>query len=427
MTPGTDFDINVDITNASGVYGLEFKLGFNATLLNANSVTRGSFVPPSATLITEIDNMTGFVRFNATLSSSLNGNGVLAQISFHVQDLGNTVLHLYDLALIDSVGDALSFTSADGNFDNVLLAKLAVEPPEIIDPTLLPPATFKINVTIADVRDLYGYQFNLTFDPNIIICLQDEVHDVLGETHYIPNQMIDNTGGFIFINVSYYSPAVPLDIDAATALITIKFRVKAVGATNLTLTDTELIDSGGQPITHEVYNGFFQSLIVDVGILDISAVPNPIYQGRSTNVSVTVTNEGNSTETFPLNIYYNSTLLATINVTGLAPNTNTTVTVAWNTASVTWGKYQLSAQIPPRPFETHVSDNTLINGIIKLKIPGDINGDDIVDILDALLASNAYGSQPGDPNWNPEADLNGDGLVDVLDVILLSLHFGQKI
>ena len=174
----------------------------------------------------------------------------------------------------------MSFTSADGSFDNVLLAKLAVEPPEIIDPTLLPPATFKINVTIADVRDLYGYQFNLTFDPNILICLQDEVHDVLGETHYIPNQMIDNTRGFVFINVSYYSPAVPLDIDAPTALVTIKFRVKAIGATNLTLTDTGLVDSGGQPITHEDHNGFFQSLIVDVGILDISAVPNPLYQGR---------------------------------------------------------------------------------------------------------------------------------------------------
>jgi hypothetical protein len=209
--------------------------------------------------------------------------------------------------------------------------------------------------------------------------------------------------------------------------VTIKFRVKTVGATNLTLTDTELVDSGGQPITHEVHNGFFQSLIVDVGILDISAVPNPLYQGHKTNVTVTITNEGNSTETFPLNIYYNSTLLATVNVTNLAPNTNMTITVEWNTASVTWGNYRLSAQIPPRPFETHISDNTLINGIVKVKIPGDINGDDSVDILDALLASAAYGSRPGDPNWNPEADLNGDGIVNILDLIMLSMHFGQKI
>ena len=427
MTPGNDFSVNVDVTNASGVYGLEFSLGFNATLLNANSITPGSFIPLSATVVSQIDNATGFVKFNASASSSMDGNGILAQISFHVQDLGKTQLNLYGIQLVDSLGQPLNFTSADGSFDNVLLAKLAVEPPEIIDPTLLPPATFKINVTVADVRDLYGYQFNLTFDQNVLICLQDEVLDVLNETHYIPNQMIDNTRGFIFMNVTYYSPAVPLDIDTATALVTIKFRVKTIGATNLTLTDTGLVDSGGQPITHEVHDGFFQSLIVDVGIVDISATPSVLYPGGSTNVSVTVTNTGNSTETFSIDVYRNSTLLATLNITNLGPNTNYTVTFVWNTFGVPFGKYRLSAQIPPLPFETHISDNTLIDGIVKVKIPGDINGDDVVDIFDALLASAAFASKPGDPNWNPDADLNGDGIVDIYDIIILANHFGQRI
>jgi hypothetical protein len=64
---------------------------------------------------------------------------------------------------------------------------------------------------------------------------------------------------------------------------------------------------------------------------------------------------------------------------------------------------------------------------VKLKIPGDINGDDVVDIFDATLASKAFASKPGSPNWNPDADLNGDGLVDIFDMIILSSHFGQKI
>jgi hypothetical protein len=427
LTPGSDFSVNVNVINASGVCGLEFSLGFNATLLNANSITAGSFILLSAVVTSQVDNVTGFVKFNVSASSSMDGNGILAQISFHVQDLGRTPLHLYDIQLVDSLGQPLSFTSTDGSFDNVLLAKLTVEPPEIIDPTLLPPATFKINVTVADVRDLYGYQFNLTFDQNVLICLQDEVIDILNETHYIPNQMIDNTRGFIFINVTYYSPAVPLDVDAATALVTIKFRVKTIGATNLTLTHTGLVDSGGQPITHEVHDGFFQSLIVDVGIADISAVPSVLYPGDSVNVSVTVTNTGNSTETFSIDVYRNSTLLATLNITSLAPDTNYTVTFIWDTSGVSFGKYRLSAQILPLPFETHISDNTLIDGIVKLKIPGDINGDDVVDIFDALLASAAYGSKPGDPNWNPDADLNGNSIVDIFDMIILASHFGQRI
>ena len=427
LTPGSDFSVDVDVINASDVAGLEFSLGFNATLLNANSVISGSFIPLAATINSEIDNATGLVKFNVSTSSPMNGDGILAQIDFHVLDLGNTLLHLYGIQLVDSLGQPLNFTSADGSFDNVLLAKLAVEPPEIIDPTLVPPATFKINVTIEDVRDLYGYQFNLTFDKNVLVCLQTEVLDVLNETYYIPNQMIDNTRGFVFINVTYYSPAIPLDIDGPTTLVTIKFRVKSLGATNLTLTDTGLVDPDGQPITHEVHDGFFQSLIVDVGIVDISAAPTALYPGGNVNVSVTATNTGNATETFSIDVYRNSTLLTTLNVTGLAPNTNYTVTFVWNTLGVSWGKYVLSAQILPLPFETHISDNTLIDGIVKLKIPGDINNDDVVDIFDATLASLAFASKPGSPNWNPDADLNDDGLVDIFDMIILSSHFGQKI
>jgi outer membrane protein assembly factor BamB len=58
-------------------------------------------------------------------------------------------------------------------------------------------------------------------------------------------------------------------------------------------------------------------------------------------------------------------------------------------------------------------------------IPGDINGDGTVNILDAILLSNAFLGKPGDPNWNPEADINGDGFVNILDAIILANHFLQ--
>jgi hypothetical protein len=346
------------------------------------------------------------------------------------------VLHLYGVQLVDSFGQALPYTTADGSFDNVLLAKFRVNPPVVMDPTLVPPATFTINVTLEEVRDLYGYQFNLTFDPNVLICLQVEIQDVLNETNYIPNQNIDNVNGFIFINVTYYSPAVPLNFDSQLPVATIEFRVRSIGATDLNLTDTGLVDSSGLPITHEDFNGFFQSLIVDVGVLSLSASPTAFYDGQSTNITCTVTNEGETSESFVLNIYYNSTLLTTVNVTSLAPSTNATITVTWNTTAIKPDYYQLSAQIPPLPYETHISDNNITDGIVMVKIPGDINGDGTVDIYDALLAAAAFGShgpnydyagEPASPNWNPAADLNGDNIIDIYDIIILAAHFGQSI
>lgn len=55
---------------------------------------------------------------------------------------------------------------------------------------------------------------------------------------------------------------------------------------------------------------------------------------------------------------------------------------------------------------------------------GDINGDGVVNILDAILLGNAFGSVPGNTNWNPKADLNGDGVVNILDAIILANNFG---
>lgn len=56
---------------------------------------------------------------------------------------------------------------------------------------------------------------------------------------------------------------------------------------------------------------------------------------------------------------------------------------------------------------------------------GDVNDDNEVDIGDYAQLSNAFGSVPGDPNWNPEADLNGDLEVDIGDYAILSSNFGM--
>jgi hypothetical protein len=55
---------------------------------------------------------------------------------------------------------------------------------------------------------------------------------------------------------------------------------------------------------------------------------------------------------------------------------------------------------------------------------GDLNGDGVVNILDAILLANAVDSTPGSPNWNPLADLNGDGVVNILDAIIFGNNFG---
>jgi hypothetical protein len=61
-----------------------------------------------------------------------------------------------------------------------------------------------------------------------------------------------------------------------------------------------------------------------------------------------------------------------------------------------------------------------------LHIPGDINGDFKVDLSDLVILAQAYGSKPGDSNWNPNADIDGNGVVGLSDLVILAQNYGRQ-
>ncbi|MCK4482619.1 hypothetical protein KAU55_05295, partial [Candidatus Bathyarchaeota archaeon] len=77
------------------------------------------------------------------------------------------------------------------------------------------------------------------------------------------------------------------------------------------------------------------------------------------------------------------------------------------------------------PNEVDTGDNYMIDGWVKIKLMGDINGDDKVDIKDVATVSTAFGSYPGHERWNPEADLNRDDQVDIRDIAMVASNFGK--
>jgi hypothetical protein len=143
------------------------------------------------------------------------------------------------------------------------------------------------------------------------------------------------------------------------------------------------------------------------------------------NVTVTVANKGTFSETFNVTLYANSTTIDTQTVTGLASGANTTLTYLWNTTHWTHGNYTISAYATPVAGEGNTTDNTYTDGLVKVVIPGDINGDGSVDIYDAILLAGGFNSTPEKPNWNTNADLNSDGVVDIYDAIILANHYNQ--
>jgi hypothetical protein len=58
-------------------------------------------------------------------------------------------------------------------------------------------------------------------------------------------------------------------------------------------------------------------------------------------------------------------------------------------------------------------------------IPGDLDGNNMVDIFDVIILAKSYMATPDKSNWNANADINKDGIVDVYDAMILSTHFGE--
>jgi hypothetical protein len=58
---------------------------------------------------------------------------------------------------------------------------------------------------------------------------------------------------------------------------------------------------------------------------------------------------------------------------------------------------------------------------------GDVNRNGFIDDVDIALVTAAFGSHPGDPNWNPAADVNSDGVVNMKDLARLAHNYGKNI
>ncbi len=302
--------------------------------------------------------------------------------------------------------------------------KLFVDPPSILRENLVIGERFAVSISVADVTNLTRYEFTLSFNTIMLdvvgIRLLPEANLPLG------NWVINDALGIVWINVTYEGN--PITTVPPVALAGIEFKAMNRGQSPLHLYDTALFDQLGDSIAHTTEDGMITILRHDVAIVDISASTHETYIGRTVQVNVIASNQGDVIENFTVRVYHNETQFAAFDVLNLDPGMNLTLMFTWNTSDVSAGNvYRLKAEASTVPYESNTANNVFIDDTVKVKIIGDVNGDNTVDIDDWNAFDSAWSTHQGDPSWNAQADINGDGVVDNADGILIAQNYRNAV
>ena len=429
LTQGSYFDINITIENATDIYEWGMKIFYIKDILNITQAVESSFLKNVGTTLFQANinnnynDTHGLITMNCTLTdatSGANGNGTLATVTFKVEGLGESPINIVDSALFNPQHFTLPHNKFDGYFSNILKAKLSVYPEEVKGPEYVPCTTFTINITVENVLDMKKCIFNVSYNPAVIMEISITFFKVSGQ---LPRKslVVNDTAGFIWISLEYPTSISTLE---PIPLVMIEFHVEALGISPIDLHDTALKDSYDLPIPHNAVDGIFIGLIRDVSIVNVTASPNIVYQGWIVYINITAKNEGNITETFTVKAFFNSNVIGEYIIADLDPGNETSVIILWNTSTAEpCHNYTISVEAMPVPYEIDLTDNEFIDGHVKVKYMGDVNGDGMVNMMDISIICAAFGSFPGHPRWVPEADLIQDNVINMRDIALACLNF----
>jgi len=138
-------------------------------------------------------------------------------------------------------------------------------------------------------------------------------------------------------------------------------------------------------------DGKVQVAAHDIEVLNMFGTPTGVSAGQTVTLKVLVHNEGNFTESFNVNAYWNTThVIGTQAVSNLLRGQKVNATFSWNTVGLSNGKYFLNGTAVPVALELHKTDNTLALQNWVVNIPK------AHDVALTLGYTNTSYAKPGD-------------------------------
>jgi hypothetical protein len=258
LVPGSTFVVNIIISGVTDLHSWEVELDFNKEFLNTtlNQIQEGPFLENvgATSFRKEIIDPYG-VLINSTLGSGgADGNGVLASVTFVVKQRGYTTMSFSYITLKNSVGNDIQFDSEwEYGFRNV--ENMYIEP---LTSVANPSETFSLGVKVANVTNVYGWQFQLDWKVGVMTFAGATEGDFLkgpGIGTFFAQPYV--TPSSAFVGATRLGPV--SGASGSGVLATISLNVENTGACTLALSDTKLINNTAGLTAHTTQDGYFHT------------------------------------------------------------------------------------------------------------------------------------------------------------------------
>lgn len=268
--------------------------------------------------------------------------------------------------------------------------------------------TQTFTVRIANVADLYGYQFVITFDKDNLECTAAAFDGSFFPTEagksYAAggwNATIDNTNGKVYFGRTLLYPEASLTGSGPLATVTFRSKSGAVpGSYKIDFAQNKLADIDANLLPHTT--GYASLTLTPYGFGTLQGSVD--LQGRTDESGGKVTIRRATDGEYSMDI------------------TNTDGT--WSFTNIPAGEYQVTIEMG-RYLDAQKAGVVVSAGgtttLSKVRLlGGDANDDDEVDIIDGAIIGGQFGLTPP---TDPRADINNDGTVDILDLVLFGGNY----
>ncbi|MGD8506535.1 MAG: CARDB domain-containing protein [Candidatus Bathyarchaeota archaeon] len=268
---------------------------------------------------------------------------------------------------------------------------IIVIPASTVDQAITPGLNYTISIyTDYDGDDVWGYEFELAFNPNVLEGVEvvngDLITDDAGTTMPRGGQF-NNTAGRLSLtgNAFFDPPGEPVTVTSGPGtMANITFTVVGRGDSHLVFGDTtrligynsimenfNIIDEN-IPSTGHILGGYFSNQLEvthDIAIVSVTPSTTEVEESELLNVAVVVENQGTVTEDAIVEVYRDYEPGLTFWLVGsksvnLAAGTTESLVFVWNTTDVRPGNHTVTAVAIALPGEVDVEDNVLESGTI---------------------------------------------------------------